>query len=50
MPFVSRAQERWAFSTGQPFAKQWAAITDQKALPARKAAKPHVLKHVYKLK
>ena len=35
MPFQSKAQERWAFSTGQPFAKQWAAMTNQQALPQR---------------
>ena len=35
MPFVSRQQERWAFATKQPFAKQWAAMTDQKQLPQR---------------
>ena len=36
MPFVSKAQERWAFSTHQPWAKKWASITDQKRLPKRK--------------
>ena len=35
MPFVSRQQERWAFATHQPFAKQWAAVTDQSSLPKR---------------
>lgn len=38
MPFKSRQQEKWAFATGQPFAKEWAAVTDQKKLKAR--AKP----------
>lgn len=49
MPFVSRAQEQWAFATHQPFARQWAAITDQRSLPARvaKPRKPHVLRDVY---
>ena len=36
MPFVSKAQERWAFSTHQPFAHQWANMTNQKSLPKRK--------------
>jgi hypothetical protein len=36
MPFVSRKQEAWAFATRQPFAKQWAAMTDQSSLPVRK--------------
>lgn len=35
MPFVSKAQEKWAFSTKQPFAKKWAGITNQKSLPKR---------------
>ena len=38
MPFKSRRQEKWAFATGQPFAEEWAAMTDQKKLKAR--AKP----------
>ena len=48
MPFVSRSQERWAFATQQPFAKEWAAMTDQKKLHAYKKPKTrHVLRHVY---
>lgn len=48
MPFQSKAQQRWAFSTGQPFAKEWAAMTDEKRLPAYKNPKKrHVLRHVY---
>ncbi len=35
MPFKSKAQEKWAFSTKQPFAKKWAKMTNQKALPKR---------------
>lgn len=46
MPFKSRAQEKWAFATGQPFAKKWAAMTDQKHLPEREiAAKMRKKKH-----
>ena len=48
MPFVSKAQQRWAFATKQPFAKEWAAITDEKRLPAYKNPKKrHVLRDVY---
>lgn len=40
--FDSRAQERWAFSTHQPWAKRWGENTEvsgkQKALPPRKKA------------
>ena len=36
MPFVSKAQERWAFATGQKFAKTWADMTNQAGLPERK--------------
>ncbi len=36
MPFKSRQQEKWAFSTGQPFAKKWAAMTNQAKLPEKK--------------
>ena len=35
MPFASTAQQRWAFGTGQPFAKRWAAETDFAKLPRR---------------
>lgn len=35
MPFKSKQQERWAFSTHQKFAKKWAAMTDQKSLPKK---------------
>ncbi len=35
MPFKSRDQEKWAFATGQKFAKQWANMTDQKNLPKK---------------
>jgi hypothetical protein len=39
MPFRSRRQQRWAFSTGQPFAKRWAKETPSfAALPERKDA------------
>ena len=48
MPFVSRAQQRWAFATKQPFAKEWAEMTDESKLPAYKNGKKrHVLRHVY---
>lgn len=48
MPFVSRAQQRWAFATNQPFAKEWAAMTDESKLPAYKNGKKrHVLRDVY---
>jgi len=50
MPFRSKAQMRWAYATKQPFADEWAAMTNNpKALPAY-VGKRHVLKHVYKLK
>ena len=35
MPFKSRQQEKWAFATHQPFAKKWADMTNQKALPKK---------------
>lgn len=35
MPFRSKAQMRWAFETKQPFAKAWADMTDERALPER---------------
>lgn len=35
MPYKSQAQEKWAFSTKQPFAKKWAKMTDQKSLPVK---------------
>jgi len=39
---------RWAFSTKQPFAEEWAAMTDERKLPAYKNPKKrHVLRHVY---
>lgn len=47
MPFVSKAQQRWAFSTHQPFAKEWASMTDESKLPPYKNPKRNVLKHVY---
>lgn len=31
MPFKSKAQQRWAFSTGQKFAKRWAHETSHGA-------------------
>lgn len=34
-PFASKAQQRFAFGTGQPWAKKWADLTDFKHLPAR---------------
>lgn len=43
MPFKSVAQMRWAFATKQPFAKAWADMTDEKALPAR--VHPHTTRH-----
>lgn len=36
MPFKSQAQEKWAFSTHQPWAKKWAHMTNQKDLPEKK--------------
>lgn len=30
MPFRSKAQEKWAFATHQPFAKKWAKMTKGK--------------------
>jgi hypothetical protein len=45
MPFKSRAQEKWAFATHQPFAKKWADITDQKSLPTRVGKSNRVKKH-----
>jgi len=38
MPFQSTAQQKWAFSSGQPWAKRWAAETDFSSLPAKKDA------------
>ena len=42
-PFASRAQQRWAFSTGQPFAERWADETGSTAafrnLPEKVARK-----------
>lgn len=39
MPFSSKRQQRWAFATGQPFAKRWAKATpDFAALPEKKDA------------
>jgi hypothetical protein len=35
MPFHSTAQQRFAFGTGQPWAKRWAAETDFSRLPRR---------------
>jgi hypothetical protein len=37
MPFKSKAQQRWAFATKQPFAEEWAAMT--KAARRTKAAR-----------
>lgn len=34
-PFASQAQQRWAFATGQPFAKRWVSMTDFSTLPKR---------------
>lgn len=36
MPFASWQQSKWAFATGQPFAKEWADKTNYKKLPVRK--------------
>lgn len=35
IPFKSKAQEKWAFATKQPFAKKWAGITTQSDLPQK---------------
>jgi len=42
MPFVSKAQSRWAFTKsgqkalgGEPKVKEWAASTDYSKLPAK---------------
>lgn len=35
MPFVSKAQQGFAFATGQPWAKEFADKTDFKKLPVR---------------
>ncbi len=35
MPFKSRAQEKWAYATHQPFAAKWGAMTEGKKLPKR---------------
>jgi hypothetical protein len=39
LPFVSRAQQRYAFSTDQPWAKEYAAKTNFKGLPERAGKK-----------
>jgi hypothetical protein len=39
MPFKSKAQQRFAFGTHQPWAKEWADKTDFKSLPARAGKK-----------
>jgi hypothetical protein len=39
MPFKSKAQEKWMFSKYPQMAKQWAAITNQKALPEKVKSK-----------
>lgn len=44
MPFVSKAQERWAFATHQPFAKNWAAMTEGSNIPERVGKKKHRVK------
>lgn len=36
MPFLSKRQQRWANSTGQPFAKKWNKLTNFSALPEKK--------------
>jgi len=36
MPFASKAQQRFAFATHQPWAKEWAQKTDFSALPVYK--------------
>jgi hypothetical protein len=40
MPFRSTAQQRFAFATGQPWAKRWADETDFSKLPKRAKRKP----------
>ena len=35
MPFVSKKQEKWAFSTKQPFADKWAKMTNEKKIPVK---------------
>jgi hypothetical protein len=39
MPFKSRAQEKWAFATKQPFAQKWADMTEGKKLPNKVSKK-----------
>jgi len=36
MPFESKAQQRWAYATGQDFAKEWSDKTDFSSLPEKK--------------
>jgi hypothetical protein len=37
MPFKSKKQWRWAFGTGQPFARDWAHKTGSyRSLPSKK--------------
>lgn len=33
MPFVSKAQQRWAFANKEPFAKRWAKQTNFAKIP-----------------
>lgn len=39
VPFKSEQQQKWAFATKQPFAKEWAKKTDQKSLPQKVSGK-----------
>ncbi len=39
MPFVSKAQERWAFRNKMPWADKWAKMTKGKKLPMHVAQK-----------
>lgn len=50
MPFRSKAQQRWAFATHQPFAKEWADMTKAqpggiRGLPERAGVRAHSNAH-----
>jgi len=48
--FASRAQQRWAFGTGQSFARRWARKTKFKGLPERVTNMPQIKKSAVELK
>jgi len=48
--FASRAQQRWAFGTGQSFARKWARKTKFKGLPERVTNMPQIKKSAVELK